>query len=432
MNEDELNDEYFIPIPVKCLGNPDLLKVPATAAQRLQAIKDFYNPRTGYFDPNGEFYWGKYWQPNPKSVFPNVTMVSPSGNGYYKALQDYTAANPGYRHFIVGYSQGGLVARFLAYIDEYLFDNALIDGIVTIESPNFGSPLGRPANADNVVQSLSLVLAGIGQLDEPSFPGFAALVRSLTGLPHQLNLPLILELIDKALLEFRMQGSTMIDKNPRLFDFLETARKWLSGLDDTDTAVFDHGESAFFDLNIEFLAQTGSVLNVINKNPLQRIQHAAIVGTDNQLDAFVESGVEAFVEKKFILERLLVDKLIFGHMEDTLRQLLAIAGNAYKGAMIEKALPSSPDIAQRVADFTNGVQQSDARYALQGGGLQPLAHDFVIPSAYQLIEKQSPRFLGNWVNPDASHLSGADPRQAGKKSQDDLIQLLKQMQAAVS
>src|SRR5207248_1095447 len=206
-----------------------------------------YNSCTQYFDPNGKFYWQYYWKPNPKAVFPNLTMVSPLGHGYYKALQDYTRANPGFRHVLVGYSQGGLVARYLAYIDEYLFDNALIDGVITIDSPNFGSPLGRAANADNVVQCLSLVLAGIGQLDAASFPETEAMIRSLTGAPHQLSLPLILELLDKPLLEFRMLGATKMAKNPRVFDFLETARKWLSGLDNTDTdQVFDYRESAFF------------------------------------------------------------------------------------------------------------------------------------------------------------------------------------------
>jgi hypothetical protein len=36
-------------------------------------------------------------------------------------------------------------------------------------------------------------------------------------------------------------------------------------------------------------------------------------------------------------------------------------------------------------------------------------------------------FLGNWVNPDASHLSGADPNQAGKATQNYIIEILKQM-----
>jgi hypothetical protein len=427
MNEDEQNDEYFIPIPVKCLGNPDLLNVPPSHGSNLKEITDFYNSCTQYFEPGGEFNWKYYWQPNPKAVFPNLTMVSPLGEGYYKALQDYTRANPGFRHVLVGYSQGGLVARYLAYIDECLFDNALIDGVITIESPNFGSPLGRPANADNIVQCLSLVLAGIGQLDAASFPRSADLLCSLTGPPHKIALPLILQLLDTPLQEFRMQGATMMTKNPRLFDFLETARKWLSGVDNSGTdQVFDHRESAFFDLNIELLAMKGSVLNAVNKHPLQRVKHGAIVGTDNQLDAFVEAGIDAFIEKQSLVKRIIGEKIV-GSLQDPLRRMLTIAGNAYKDAMVELALPSDPDINARVADFTNGVQQSDPRYDLHGGSLSPQAHDFVIPSAYQLMEKQSSQFLGNWVNPDASHLSGADPQQDGKRSQDYVLQLLEQI-----
>src|SRR5438876_12356609 len=57
MNEDEQNDEYFIPIPVKCLGNPDSLQVPAATAPKLKEITDFYNSCTQYFDPAGDFNW---------------------------------------------------------------------------------------------------------------------------------------------------------------------------------------------------------------------------------------------------------------------------------------------------------------------------------------------------------------------------------------
>ena len=43
------------------------------------------------------------------------------------------------------------------------------------------------------------------------------------------------------------------------------------------------------------------------------------------------------------------------------------------------------------------------------------------------MEKQTPAFLGNWVNPDSSHLSGADPKQAGQQTQKYVIDILKQM-----
>jgi hypothetical protein len=46
---------------------------------------------------------------------------------------------------------------------------------------------------------------------------------------------------------------------------------------------------------------------------------------------------------------------------------------------------------------------------LRGAGqsAEPRAHDFVIPTASQLLPEGSETFLGNLGNRDASHLSGA-------------------------
>ena len=419
MYEEEDHDEYFIPIPVKCIGDPDSIGIPAS-------IRNFYKQ---YFGP-GDLNWREYWKPDEKSVFPNVKMVSAAGVGYYKILQDFT--KKGYRNILIGYSQGGLVARYLAFLDEYVGGgDGVIDGIITIESPNFGSPLGRPANASNVLQSLNLVIAGFGQLDAASFPITAAKLKLLTGAPRELDIRFVLDLLDTPLTEFRTMGASLMSKNQKLFKYLETARKWLSGLDDTGhDPVFEHAESAFFDLNIEFLAQPGSVLHDVNKNPLRRIKHAAIIGTDNQLDMFVESGVRSFVSTLAPVKAFLANHLApWGHIEQKLRQLLTIAGDAYKGAMSEQGAGlNNPDIAARINDFNNGVKAPNAKYDLRNGELQAQAHDFVIPSAYQLIEKQpGAPFLGNWVNPDASHLSGADPNQAGKQTQNYIMQILEQM-----
>ncbi len=424
MYEKEDHDEYFIPIPVKCIGDPDALGIP-------QSIKDFYKQ---YYTPGSDLNWAEYWKDDEKKVFPNVRMVSPPGKGYYKILQEYTAQT-GRRHIVIGYSQGGLVARYMAYLDEYVSTQGVLDGIITIESPNFGSPLGRPANADNVLQCLNLVLAGFGQIDEASFPITAAKLRSLPVAGPGLNIRFVLDLLDTPLKEFRAEGSTLKKQKPQVFDYLETARKWLSGLDNTGgDPVFQHDESAFIDLNIALLARPGSVLHAVNKNPLNRIKHAAIVGTDNQLDLFFQSAVKTYVETLPRLKQWIGNIVVSRQsISDALKKLAKTAGDAYKGVMIDQDDPTAPgdlnfpEIQARKKDFEAGVELSDPRYKLQGAPLPQRAHDFVIPSAYQLMEKQTPAFLGNWVNPDASHLSGADPNQAGQATQKYVIEILKQM-----
>jgi hypothetical protein len=56
-----------------------------------------------------------------------------------------------------------------------------------------------------------------------------------------------------------------------------------------------------------------------------------------------------------------------------------------------------------------------------------MAHDFVIPSAYQMILNENPSFLGNWVNFNANHFSGGRTDLAGKQSEEYLLEILERM-----
>jgi hypothetical protein len=446
MNETSDADEYFIPIPVKCLGDPSLLGIPAPGAATLDTILrrygEYYQTPGGPVPPHP---WYDYWdaakqeakrRANPrKRVFGDLRMVSPRGEGYYRALQLYTAAHPGTRHVVVGYSQGGLVARYLAYLDEQLFGNAgIIHGMVTVEASNFGSPLARAANADHIAQSLALVAVGFAQIDEASFPLVAAQLRDLS-VKNGVGIDWLLRLLDGALLALN-GNAALKQKNDKLFKFLETARKWLSGLDRSPNPVFEHDESAFFDLDLGMLGEPGRVLHAVNNFPLQRIRHGAIAGTDDRLDSFVDAAALASVEGgpyAWILRRIV--PLLERRFHAALIQALRIPGEAYRPAMAEQGFddpqgnPVPPAIAGRLQDFANGISAGDKRYAFETLlPIKPRAHDFVIPSVYQLIEKKSDVFLGNWVNPDASHLSGADTKQpAGQTSQQYLLKILRRM-----
>lgn len=426
MYEGSDTDEYFVPIPVKCLGDPSGWTA-GPVRERLQRVLDCY-PQ--HFSPGGKFPWDYFWKPNPKGVFSDLTMVGPVGEGYYQVLQDYSRAHPGCRHVLVGYSQGGLVARFLAYLDEVVFEGELIEGIVTIESPNFGSPVARNANADHVAQSLSLVLAGLGQMSEASFPQATALLRSLAQTPQNLDIGWILDFLDAALGPFGSPRArtALFQTQHGMFDFLSSARKWLSGLDDRPTSrLFDRQESAFFDLDLSQLSVPGSVLECTTAHPLQRIQHAAIVGADRHLDDLVGAMVSEFATSKGWVGRVIY-RLFRRHVRQFLHEKLKIAGHAYAGALEEQTLPPAPHpLLDRVRLFEEGVSAHDRTHKMRNGGLGPRAHDFVIPSVYQLIESDSPAFLGNWVNPRATHLSGADTRLAGGLSLRWLVGILQRM-----
>jgi hypothetical protein len=243
-----------------------------------------------------------------------------------------------------------------------------------------------------------------------------------------LDLAWVLDFIDDALLTIHADPEAK-KKKEVLFNFLSAARKWLSGLENQSTNpnhVFAHEESAFYDLDIGLLDKPGSVLHDVNAYPLRRIRHAAIVGSDNELDSLVEAGIQAYADGRGCIMGLLGGVLV-NHLKAPLRGFLKSAGDAYTNAMREQNLTSSfGAVDVRTRDFVNGIPADDPRYAFQTRAkIEPLAHDFVIPSAYQLIEKLSTACLGNWVNPAASHLSGADPHHDGKKSQDYLLDILK-------
>ena len=425
-------DEYFIPIPVKCIGNPALLSPSPAKAAAFQAIQAFYSLQ--YFAPGASYPWSYFWQNNPKAVFGDLTMNTAQGWGYYKILQDYNAqpGNEGSKHLLIGYSQGGLVARFLAYMDEFLFDNALIHGIVTIESPNFGSPVARTDNAVNVAQSLSLVLAGFAQLDAASFPVAAKQLRDLSAAPAEVDMAWLLTFLESALAPFgpASNRTALFKSKQATFRFLSTARKWLSGLDSRMPAqVFSPEESAFRDLNLSFEDQRGSVLNCVNTSPLERILHAAIAGADNQLDQLAEDMLAEFTASNFWLH--LATCLFRNKINAFLHGLLGVASAAYTNVMVEQGtagLPPAGPLPRMLARYQAGVPEDAPGMKMQNGGIGPLAHDFVIPSVYELIENpDSASFLGNWVNPGANHLSGADPNLAGKQSIDLLTGILKTM-----
>ena len=267
----------------------------------------------------------------------------------------------------------------------------------------------------------------------------ATQVRALAETPPDVDITWLIRLLDGALAGFN-DHPDLKQRLKGVYGFVITARKWLSGLESASTdptyqPIFDHEESAFYDLDISQLGKSGSVLHDVNRFPLARIKHAAIVGTDGQLDTLTLSGVESAITGRGGLWRWLYRLLARPRLSPVLRALFGIAGAAYTTGMNEQTLPEPVDesIARRLDDFASGVRATDPRYRIQTeDDIGPRAHDFVIPSAYQLIEagdiaNVDDAFLGNWINPQASHLAGGDPRLGARASQKYLLEILRTM-----
>lgn len=193
MHESPGLDEYFVPIPIKTLGDPRRflsssppggLHVDVEGRRILQEILG--SPKNPYFDPAQDAWLGEYWQTGQRThlaAYPRVRMnTAPAERcGYYELLAEYSAAHDDCGHILVGYSRGGLVARYLAYLDHHVFKRKIIRGVISVGSPNFGSPLANEYNDYSVVNGvLQMVLAFVGFTLQKS-PNTHAALRATRG-----------------------------------------------------------------------------------------------------------------------------------------------------------------------------------------------------------------------------------------------------------
>jgi len=192
-----------------------------------------------------------------------------------------------------------------------------------------------------------------------------------------------------------------------------TARKWLSGLRGVD-------DRAFYDMSPERYAEPFSVLSLVNQYPLQRIFHGSVVGTNGSVRSVLQSvlGLEGFISGK-IWDRLAKAK-VFGL---ALGENFDSASMVYRDEVMGGYAAQNPTVPQDIEDrFTNGVPDW-----MIDGVIPKKAHDFVIPSASQILKPSQPpsdRFLGNLVNANATHESGADPRDNNGKQNVRLMMTL--------
>ncbi len=415
MHEEASCDEYFVPIAVKCIGNPDGFlarlgdRMSADGRRRFADLRTDFARYFAFTDTvGGEPPWRDYWEPFPMSnpLWKVGMFTRPDGATPHAGLYEIVASEARENNrpaILVGYSQGGLVARFLAWMDEQLIDpdHRAIAGVVLVQTPNHGSPLCDSRNADNVSAGLLGILTGlggfpiVGAADPNTRAAIEALVagRAPAGSPvWHFGIGAVCQILD----------ATIADtppSEPERCDMLRTARKWLTGL--LEDEVF----TAFDDLDPTGLDDARTILGRLATAPLARTFHGAIVGADTSLDDLVLEGRNCLVRW---LVRHVVARRWFAAVEDAYARIAmdeAAAGVAHG------------DLHRQIAAlYQNGFKDHSA-----GIDLPPFAHDFVIPSVSQALYTLAPPaagdfFLGNALNARATHVSGADERDPDSDS----------------
>jgi hypothetical protein len=413
MHEDDLCDEYFVPLAVKCIGDPDGFLKRLGNRMTDGGVEQFNQLRTDFakyflLPDNGRAGWRRYWEPfKMRDALAHVGMfTNPAGEASHAGLYEIVASEARAQDrqaVLVGYSQGGLVARFLAWMDEQLFHpkQRAIAGVVLVQSPNHGSPLADTANADNVSAGLLgilVCLAGfpiVGGADPQTRQAIDALVtgQAPPGSPvWRFGVGAICGILDAAIRDAS-------PKRPGRYDLLRTARKWLTGLSEEKILT------AFDDLDPAGLDDPRTILGRLTAVPLARTFHGAIVGADTSLDDLILEGRNWLVRW---LVRRLVARHWFATVEDSYARIAMdeTAANVPRGAL-HKTI---------AALYQMGLEEHVA-----GIALAPFAHDFIIPSVSQaLYTLPSPAagdfFLGNKLNARATHISGGNERDRNSDS----------------
>lgn len=432
-----LFDEYFVPIPVKCIGDPQALGLrvdqlrPRLGGPRLQqtdgaALDKITGTYEEYFAPGRDFFWKNYWDtgfsgaPTAANIpgaldLNEVRMHSKPGVGYYEMLVRWNerAGHEHDRHVLLGYSQGGIVGRFVAHLDEHVYGLGIVHGVVTVQSPNYGSPVARSETGPPLAEVVKELLLSLDRV-----PG---ILRGLV--PADLK-PLLAYLFLEAAKEKRAKGSSglTIDKlddemenciehirarvrsgqsasvreSRKNIGLLVSGRKWLSGMcSDRSGEKF-----AFKDINPE--RHNGSdgrshVLRLISE-PGHTIPHGAVVGCNPSLAALFGNGAFG------LLVRFL-GWAVGLSLDKVTRRYQAVLDES--GRLPASAQPSYKALA---ALYNAGLGASTG---LLDEPIPPRAHDCVIPSSHQLMHAPlggfgaaPDNFLGNKINVDANHASG--------------------------
>ncbi len=367
------DEEYFVPIAIKCLGKSWTPSNDMTDEGR-RIIREMYRL---YFDRWGFPSWESFW--DGSGSFRN--MQTEKGEGYYDLIRK--RHKEGDKHILIGYSQGGVVARFLAFLDEYIYGQKLIDAVITIASPLQGSPLADPYHRETVTDAIIKILLGMFSFYENygTTPGYKNVLGFLSTIDFQDVYRLLSLWIEDSR---RLAGISSYYAT--IASYLGTFQKWLSGLT-------GNRESAFWELSPARLLSPFSVLGLIQR-PV-KAQTASIVTCNHSL------------------EEIARDYLALTH-----GRWVRLLWRVVRGWLL-----SRPVGGQALKHNLRTMQTIYDREVMAIGEEED--HDFMVPSKRQIIE-ETPS-LGCFLIPEASHLSGKDPfSPGGKRIVSSVIKALQQ------
>ncbi|MTV48838.1 hypothetical protein GJ688_07565 [Heliobacillus mobilis] len=389
--------EYFVPDIAKCVG---ARFEEGAAYPELKAIQSFYAKQG---QPDYKYYWDGRSQKET-----GCYMATDKFIGYYDILEK-TAPN-----ILVGYSQGGLVAKYLAYLDQYVFNKEkkkrVIDAVITISSPLFGSPLANPNNRENIAEALFELLSCIS----------IKLFGEAEELSNHEKRPQgdLFEWVYATLKHIRNTLQNLCpDYAKELIAMLDNWLDWLGGL-------LGDPKTAFFDLNILRLNEGLSVLSCVNQ-PVD-IKQRAILSTNNSLRDILHPQAAMVIHDvfKYQLNRALNSLPPAEPDFSNLSYLAKSRANMSIDIDYDKAEKiinqrimdekisqpiSNPLIADRINQYQNGIGELNVK---------AYAHDFIIPSSYQLmVAKGQILTNNNRPNFEANHMTGSSCEyQAGREN----------------
>jgi hypothetical protein len=244
-------------------------------------------------------------------------------------------------------------------------------------------------------------------------PALRARVDALLQPGHKLEVTDVVAVLDS------LYGLAKPDKGLR--NFIATARKWVSGLDG-DRQV------AFWDLDPIRLNRVGSVMEGLDSHPLMDTYCGAVAGTNFHLEPLLRSVIEfkhpGVADFGFIVRGLL---------EHIVQPAEVIFQTETFDMMPEPLTPANNGLTRLHTDWQSGMSQQT--WNIQNGESVPVeASDSVIPTASQMLRPVSgdrPKVLGNYINKDASHISGALLDNAGPTDLDYVKKLLGSISDAI-
>ncbi len=354
-------DEYFVPIPIKCIGG---LFEREEEFPALKPIRALYSPGPGGDRPD----YREYWDPGvAQARFPETRftrMLTNACQGYYDIIDQEAA--PDEQTILIGYSQGGLVARYLAFLDEHVFQKNRIHSVITLAAPNYGSPFANPDNRDAVARSLQKILRPLFH-HIGSIPGDWAdeISRSAVVTKSDVSFEEVLADLDL----FIERSEDVGDRNTLL-----DLRKWVGGLVDDPT-------NAFWDLNPKRHGETSTVLADVNLRGPGRAIAASVCSAQNDIQVLLRDALSMTgVFNGYFGAWFFNYRKIFGD--------LRLLTEHYKHEVMNEHAPEHlpPAARERFEYYRTGKGSPEKHLPMQN----ERDHDFVVPTAYQVLANPTP------------------------------------------